>query len=163
MMMAMAAQAIPNRLLISLQVTKDCPMVMIMVGALILGTCSSSLTLGILEHDVFGDEKNNTIRYKTACGLSSNEILVPMLTAPQMSWQAVSVLMIAEIVSNGMLSLPGALAIVGVSESVPLNHVPELPGSSINLGGRSQRTSSQTNQPETYQQTMHIPYDESPL
>jgi hypothetical protein len=28
--------------------------------------------------------------------------------------------MIAEIVSNGMLSLPGALAVVGVSESVPL-------------------------------------------
>ncbi len=37
------------------------------------------------EHDVFGDEKNNTIRYKT------------------MSWWAVAVLMIAEIVSNGML------------------------------------------------------------
>jgi hypothetical protein len=78
-----------------------------------------------------------------------NKILVPMLTALQMSWQAVSVLMIAEIVSNGMLSLPGALAIVGVSESVPLNHVPELPGSSISLGGRSQRISSQVNQPET--------------
>ena len=31
-----------------------------------------------------------------------------------MSWQAVSVLMIAEIVSNGMLSLPGALAVVGI-------------------------------------------------
>ena len=37
------------------------------------------------EHDVFGDEKNNAIRYKT------------------MSWQAVALLMIAEIVSNGML------------------------------------------------------------
>ena len=54
----------------------------------------------------------------------------------QMTWQAVSVLMIAEIVSNGMLSLPGALAVVGVSESVPLNHVSGLPGSSISLGGR---------------------------
>lgn len=48
-----------------------------------------------------------------------------------MTWQAVSVLMIAEIVSNGMLSLPGALAVVGVSESVPLNHVSGLPGSSL--------------------------------
>jgi hypothetical protein len=152
MMMAMATQAISKHLLISLQVTRDCPMVMIMVGAPVLGTRPSSLTGGILEHDVFGDEKNNTIRYKTVCGLSLNEILVPMLTALQMSWQAVSVLMIAEIVSNGMLSLPGALAVVGVSESVPLYHVPEFPGGSISLGGRSRRTSNQTNHPETYQQ-----------
>jgi hypothetical protein len=149
--MAMAAQAIPKRLLISLQPTRDCPMVMIMVGAAMLGIPPSSLTGGIPEHDVFGDEKNNTIRYKTACGLSSNGILVPTLTALQMSWQAVSVLMIAEIVSNGMLSLPGALAVVGVSEPVSLNPVSGLPGSSISLAGRSRRTSSQTNYPEMYQ------------
>jgi len=55
-------------------------MVMIMVGAM-LGTHPSQLTGGILEHDVFGNEKNNTVRYKTACGLSLNGILVPMLTA----------------------------------------------------------------------------------
>jgi hypothetical protein len=35
-----------------------------------------------------------------------------------MSWQAVSVLMIAEIVSNGMLSLPQALAVVSYSGSL---------------------------------------------
>jgi hypothetical protein len=62
-----------------------------------------------------------------------------MLTALQMTWQAVSVLMIAEIVSNGMLSLPGALAVVGVSEPVPLSHVSVLLGSSISLGGRSRK------------------------
>src|SRR3954463_11728340 len=37
-----------------------------------------------------------------------------------MSWQAVSVLMIAEIVSNGMLSLPAALATVGMVPGVIL-------------------------------------------
>ena len=37
-----------------------------------------------------------------------------------MSWQAVSVLMIAEIVSNGMLSLPAALAVVGIVPGVIL-------------------------------------------
>jgi hypothetical protein len=89
-----------------------------------------------------------------------NEILAPMLTALQMSWQAVSVLMIAEIVSNGMLSLPGALAIVGVSESVPLNHVPELPGSSISLGDHKGLPAKQINQ-KRVSRTMHISYDES--
>ncbi|CAL1705083.1 unnamed protein product [Somion occarium] len=46
--------------------------------------------------DVFGDETNHDIRYKT------------------LSWQFVSMLMIAEIVSNGMLSLPNAMAAVGI-------------------------------------------------
>jgi hypothetical protein len=82
---AVATQAIPKRPLISPQATRDCPMVMIMVGAATLGTPLPSLTDGIPEHDVFGDEKNNTIRYKTACGLSSNGMLVPMLTALQMT------------------------------------------------------------------------------
>lgn len=35
-----------------------------------------------------------------------------------MSWQLVAVLMIAEIVSNGMLSLPSSLAVVGVVPGV---------------------------------------------
>jgi amino acid permease len=51
---------------------------------------------------VFGDEENNAIRYKT------------------LSWQLVAVLMIAEIVSNGMLSLPQALATVGIVPGVIL-------------------------------------------
>ena len=46
--------------------------------------------------DVFGAEENHDIHYKT------------------LSWQLVAVLMIAEIVSNGMLSLPSSLAVVGL-------------------------------------------------
>lgn len=37
-----------------------------------------------------------------------------------MSWQLVAVLMIAEIVSNGMLSLPSSLAVVGIVPGVIL-------------------------------------------
>lgn len=37
-----------------------------------------------------------------------------------MSWQLVAVLMIAEIVSNGMLSLPSSLAVVGIAPGVIL-------------------------------------------
>lgn len=47
-------------------------------------------------HDVFGDEANHDIKYKT------------------LGWPMVAVLMITEIVSNGMLSLPSALASVGM-------------------------------------------------
>jgi len=79
-----------------------------------------------------------------------------------MIWQAVLVLMIAEIVSNGMLSPPGALAIVGMSESVPLNHVSGLLGSSISLTGRSRKTSSpkKLTQKRTSRE-MQMSYDES--
>ncbi|EPQ60892.1 hypothetical protein GLOTRDRAFT_124634 [Gloeophyllum trabeum ATCC 11539] len=56
----------------------------------------------IVTDDVFGDEEGHQIRYKT------------------LSWQVVSLLMIAEIVSNGMLSLPSALAVVGIVPAVIL-------------------------------------------
>ncbi len=46
--------------------------------------------------DVFGHEEDHQIQYKT------------------LSWPLVAVLMIAEIVSNGMLSLPSSLAVVGL-------------------------------------------------
>ncbi|TFK57393.1 hypothetical protein OE88DRAFT_130401 [Heliocybe sulcata] len=52
--------------------------------------------------DVFGDEESNDIRYKT------------------LRWQFVALLMIAEIVSNGMLALPSALAVVGIVPAVIL-------------------------------------------
>ncbi|KXL46299.1 MAG: hypothetical protein FE78DRAFT_146451 [Acidomyces sp. 'richmondensis'] len=48
------------------------------------------------DEDVFGHEEGHDIKYKT------------------LSWQLVAVLMIAEIVSNGMLSLPSSLAVVGI-------------------------------------------------
>lgn len=47
-------------------------------------------------NDVFGHEEDHQIQYKT------------------LSWPLVAVLMIAEIVSNGMLSLPSSLAVVGL-------------------------------------------------
>ncbi|KAI9572784.1 transmembrane amino acid transporter protein-domain-containing protein [Boletus coccyginus] len=48
------------------------------------------------DKEVFEDDAQHQIRYKT------------------LSWQFVSVLMIAETVSNGMLSLPNTLAVVGI-------------------------------------------------
>ncbi len=54
----------------------------------------------VVDHDVFGNEEGHSIRYKT------------------LSWQMVAVLMIAEIVSNGMLSLPSSSGVVGVSRPI---------------------------------------------
>jgi len=54
------------------------------------------------EQDVFGYEDDHEIQYKT------------------LSWQFVAGLMIAEIVSNGMLSLPNAMAVVGIVPSLIL-------------------------------------------
>jgi len=51
---------------------------------------------------VFVEQPDHDIHYKT------------------LSWQFVSLLMIAEIVSNGMLSLPSALAVVGIVPAVVL-------------------------------------------
>lgn len=62
----------------------------------------STLLTSSAEHDVFGNEENATIKYKT------------------LSWPMVAVLMIAEIVSNGMLSLPAATAVVGIVPGVIL-------------------------------------------
>ncbi|KAF8527752.1 amino acid transporter [Gautieria morchelliformis] len=59
---------------------------------------SGSLTNA--KDDVFGNEEGHQIHYKT------------------LSWQFVSLLMIAEIVSNGLLSLPSALATVGIFPAV---------------------------------------------
>ncbi|KAH9944526.1 amino acid transporter [Epithele typhae] len=57
---------------------------------------------GRVENDVFEDDPDHEIRYKT------------------LSWQLVSALMIAEIVSNGMLTLPNAMAAVGIVPSLVL-------------------------------------------
>ncbi|OAX44817.1 hypothetical protein K503DRAFT_678052 [Rhizopogon vinicolor AM-OR11-026] len=55
-----------------------------------------------VSKDVFVEDEAHQIQYKT------------------LSWQFVSLLMIAEIVSNGMLSLPSALAVVGIVPAVIL-------------------------------------------
>ncbi|KAI9716843.1 MAG: hypothetical protein M1828_007504 [Chrysothrix sp. TS-e1954] len=52
--------------------------------------------------DVFGQEEGHKIKYKT------------------LSWPLVAVLMIAEIVSNGMLSIPSTTATVGLAPSIIL-------------------------------------------
>ncbi|KAI2602446.1 transmembrane amino acid transporter protein-domain-containing protein [Hypoxylon sp. NC1633] len=49
-----------------------------------------------LPDDVFGEEENHQIKYKT------------------LAWPIVAVLMITEIVSNGMLSLPSSLDAIGI-------------------------------------------------
>ncbi|TFK40967.1 transmembrane amino acid transporter protein-domain-containing protein [Crucibulum laeve] len=54
------------------------------------------------DEDVFVERSDHDFHYKT------------------LSWQFVSLLMIAEIVSNGMLSLPSALAVVGIAPAVIL-------------------------------------------
>ncbi|KAG2076919.1 amino acid transporter [Suillus decipiens] len=54
------------------------------------------------SRDVFAEDDVHQIQYKT------------------LSWQAVSLLMIAEIVSNGILSLPSSLAVVGIVPAVIL-------------------------------------------
>ncbi|KZT06809.1 uncharacterized protein LAESUDRAFT_736693 [Laetiporus sulphureus 93-53] len=54
------------------------------------------------QRDVFGEEDDHEIQYKT------------------LSWQFVAFLMIAEIVSNGMLSLPNAMAAVSIVPSLVL-------------------------------------------
>lgn len=61
---------------------------------------SGSPNAGYHAIDVFGPEDNHQIQYKT------------------LSWPLVAVLMIAEIVSNGMLSLPSSLAVVGLVPGV---------------------------------------------
>ncbi|KAF4304774.1 hypothetical protein GTA08_BOTSDO08266 [Botryosphaeria dothidea] len=57
---------------------------------------NGALPLTYDEADVFGNEEGHQIKYKT------------------LSWPLVAVLMVAEIVSNGMLSLPSSLAVVGI-------------------------------------------------
>lgn len=57
---------------------------------------NSSHSESTAHGDVFGSEEHHDIKYK------------------RLSWPLVALLMIAEIVSNGMLSLPSALAVVGM-------------------------------------------------
>ncbi|KAI9726721.1 MAG: hypothetical protein M1834_008656 [Cirrosporium novae-zelandiae] len=65
-------------------------------------TSRTGAPAGYDDVDVFGHEEYAQIKYKT------------------LSWQLVAVLMIAEIVSNGMLSLPSSLAVVGIVPGVIL-------------------------------------------
>ncbi|KAI0824185.1 transmembrane amino acid transporter protein-domain-containing protein [Trametes gibbosa] len=70
-------------------------------GATMTFDHKTSEKLDVVE-DVFGDEEDHDIRYKT------------------LSWPFVAAFMIAEIVSNGMLTLPNAMAVVGIVPSLIL-------------------------------------------
>ncbi|KAI8995478.1 amino acid transporter [Trametes punicea] len=67
-----------------------------------VSSCSSKIANRDVVEDVFGDEEDHDIRYKT------------------LSWPFVAAFMIAEIVSNGMLTLPNAMAVVGIVPSLIL-------------------------------------------
>ncbi|GJJ06280.1 hypothetical protein Clacol_000471 [Clathrus columnatus] len=71
-------------------------------------TVSSSPSNSKSKNDVFGDEEGHQVAQKALFRIKF-QILYKTL-----SWQFVGFLMIAEIVSNGMLSLPSALATVAV-------------------------------------------------
>ncbi|KAJ8084233.1 hypothetical protein PM082_003000 [Marasmius tenuissimus] len=66
------------------------------------GDLNSSGNVETGEQEVFVQDPHDRIQYKT------------------LSWQFVALLMISEIVSNGMLSLPSALAVVGIVPAVIL-------------------------------------------
>src|SRR3569833_4341005 len=71
------------------------------------------------KKEVFGDETNAAVCWKSRTlrcisSSGSNAWLTCQIHYRTLSWQLVAVLMIAEIVSNGMLSLPSSLAVVGI-------------------------------------------------
>ena len=77
------------------------------------------------DTDVFGHEEDHEVCIHQMDILSSllveNElILLLQIIYKTLSWELVAVLMIAEIVSNGMLSLPSSLAVVGLVPGVVL-------------------------------------------
>jgi uncharacterized membrane protein len=68
------------------------------------------------EKEVFGDEAGAAVSTNcdTTSGSGASDANAGQIQYRTMSWQMVAVLMIAEIVSNGMLSLPSSLAVVGI-------------------------------------------------
>ena len=76
--------------------------------------CEFETSPGSPAEDVFGDEEEHDIRYKTLSWQVSWSIaLLGLRETNTVPMQLVSALMIAEIVSNGMLTLPNAMAVVG--------------------------------------------------
>lgn len=67
--------------------------------------------------DVFGDEEGAQVT-RTPSQHQELSLTGSQIQYRTMSWPLVAVLMIAEIISNGMLSLPSSLAVVGVVPGV---------------------------------------------
>lgn len=69
----------------------------------------------LAAHDVFGDEKDHEIQYKTLSWQVSPIGRAESQSAYVLSTlQFMACMMIAEIVSTGLLSLPNAMAVVGI-------------------------------------------------
>ncbi|KAK6394196.1 hypothetical protein LTR65_002042 [Meristemomyces frigidus] len=76
---------------------------------------NSSRPVNYDNEDVFGHEEGHDVRTSTTLSSLSAWLTVSsQIKYKTLSWQLVAVLMIAEIVSNGMLSLPSSLAVVGI-------------------------------------------------
>lgn len=80
-------------------------------------TDANAPPVGYHDVDVFGSEKDHqvllphTVGNHTRAGFHSR---LEQIQYKTLTWPLVAVLMIAEIVSNGMLSLPSSLATVGL-------------------------------------------------
>lgn len=72
--------------------------------------------IGYHDTDVFGREEDHQVclAWRASANTSTNIATVGQIQYKTLSWPFVAVLMIAEIVSNGMLSLPSSLAVVGL-------------------------------------------------
>ncbi|KAI4272344.1 MAG: hypothetical protein L6R38_006642 [Xanthoria sp. 2 TBL-2021] len=72
--------------------------------------------IGYHDADIFGTEEDHQVCL--VCGENQVPLLMigtlGQIQYKTLSWPLVAVLMIAEIVSNGMLSLPSSLAVVGL-------------------------------------------------
>ena len=65
------------------------------------------------SEDVFSDEETHDIHYKTLSWQVSSSVRDSLSSSHEWAMQFVSALMIAEIVSTGILTLPNAMAVVG--------------------------------------------------
>lgn len=74
--------------------------------------------IGYHDVDVFGREEDHQVCLVRVRGspmdTSFDTAMLGQIQYKTLSWPLVAVLMIAEIVSNGMLSLPSSLAVVGL-------------------------------------------------
>ena len=72
--------------------------------------------VGYHDTDVFGREEDHQVcfAWRASANTSIDVATFGQIQYKTLSWPFVAVLMIAEIVSNGMLSLPSSLAVVGL-------------------------------------------------
>lgn len=80
--------------------------------------------IGYHDADVFGREEDHQVCLVRVRGNPMDTLfdmgMLGQIQYKTLSWPLVAVLMIAEIVSNGMLSLPSSLAVVGLAPGLVL-------------------------------------------